>query len=200
MTRRIHATPGAEHAAGRGVQHVPTVLSHTPWGPMHLARAAGALPIVLVLAACSVRVNAKRGPRPDPAYSAARAEARDAIMQADRDFARTTAARGVEGWLAYFEPNGSQVNGGGTVTTGLAAIRQLMTATFADTAVRLTWEPTDAVVTERGRLGSTVGRWRLLRRDSTGVDKVASTGSYLTVWRKQGDGSWKIVTDVGSPD
>ena len=158
-----------------------------------------ALPILL-LAACSVRVNAERGAhRPDPAYSGARDEAREAMMQADRDFARATAARGVEGWVAYFEPNGSQVNGG-TVTTGLAAIRALMTPTLSDTTVRLKWEPTDAVVTERGRLGSTVGRWQLVRRDSTGAEKVASTGSYLTVWRKQADGSWKVVTDVGSPD
>ncbi len=154
----------------------------------------------MLLPGCSAHVGAERGAHRDPAYAAERGAAREAIMQADRDFARATAVRGVEGWLAYFEPNGSQVNANGTVTTGLAAIRALMTPTFADTTVRLQWEPTDAVVTERGRLGSTVGRWRLVRRDSAGAEKVASTGSYLTVWRKQGDGSWKIATDVGSPD
>lgn len=121
-------------------------------------------------------------------------------MQADRDFARETAERGVEGWLAYFETNGSQVNGGGTVTTGLPAIRALMAPTLSDPALRLRWAPSDALVGPSARLGSTVGRWELIRRDSSGVDRVASRGSYLTVWRRQADGRWKIVSDVGSPD
>jgi ketosteroid isomerase-like protein len=25
-------------------------------------------------------------------------------------------------------------------------------------------------------------------------------GSYLTVWKKQSDGSWKVIADGGAPD
>ena len=161
--------------------------------------------VLVVLAACSVGVREQVAPGAaadaTPALpNDSLARARAAIMQADRDFARATAERGVEGWLAYFETNGSQVNGGGTVTTGLPAIRTLMTPTLSDPALRLRWEPIDALVGPSARLGSTVGRWELTRRDSSGVDRVASRGTYLTVWRRQADGRWKIVTDVGSPD
>jgi len=160
----------------------------------------------LLLAACSVGAREARAPRRASADSARLAPGdtvalvRQAIMEADREFARATAERGVEGWLAYFETNGSQVNGGGTVTTGLPAIRALMAPTLGDPALRLRWAPTDAVVGPSARLGSTVGRWELIRRDSSGTERVASRGSYLTVWRRQADGRWKIVADVGSPD
>ena len=35
--------------------------------------------------------------------------------------------------------------------------------------------------------------------DSDGKPQVEK-GTYLTTWRKQKDGTWKVVSDVGSPD
>jgi len=29
---------------------------------------------------------------------------------------------------------------------------------------------------------------------------AADKGKYVTVWKKQGDGSWKIYGDIGTPD
>jgi ketosteroid isomerase-like protein len=126
-----------------------------------------------------------------------REAARAAIRAADVAFARATASRGVNGWLEYFADSGMQVVPGRNVV-GKAAIRDLMAPSLGDTTRSLTWGPTSAAVSEDGSLGYTVGRWERTARakDST----LVSRGSYVTIWRKQADGAWKVVLDVGNAD
>ena len=122
---------------------------------------------------------------------------RAAIMDADVAFAHATQVRGVDRWVEYFADSGVQVTPGRNVV-GKAAIRELMAPSLGDTARTLTWTPTSADVSESGDLGYTIGRWERTHRlrDST----VTTRGSYVTIWRKQQDGSWKVVLDIGNPD
>jgi ketosteroid isomerase-like protein len=63
--------------------------------------------------------------------------------------------------------------------------------------VRLTWSPSKVEVSDDGTLGYTWGRYDFRSKGKDGkVD--SSTGIYLTIWRRQVDGSWKFVYD-GSP-
>lgn len=126
------------------------------------------------------------------------AAAREAIMAADRDFAQATAARGVDGWVSYFAADGVQFRPGGTVS-GHAEIRELMTPAFADPNFSLTWAPVSAEVSRGGDLGYTIGRYEARRLGPDGHETV-STGSYVTIWRKQPDGGWRVVLDIGNPD
>ncbi len=57
------------------------------------------------------------------------------------------------------------------------------------------WEPTDAVAYADRRTGVTVGRSAFVRANAR-TDTI-SRGRYLTLWRKQADGSWKILLDTG---
>lgn len=140
--------------------------------------------LVAALGACTRPVDI-----PPPA-------ARAALLSADRAFNQATAERRMDGWVAFFAENGSMFRPGG-LATGPAAIRERMGATFADTSFTLTWDPTQADAS--GDLGYTVGRYESRRRDEQG--KVLSgRGSYLTVWKRQADGTWKIVFDIGNPD
>ncbi|KPJ93465.1 MAG: hypothetical protein AMS18_05700 [Gemmatimonas sp. SG8_17] len=124
--------------------------------------------------------------------------AREAIMDADRAFAQATAARGVDGWVSYFADDGVQFRPGGTVS-GHAEIRAMMAPAFADTNFSLTWEPVTAEVSLAGDLGYTIGRYESRGLGTDGQETV-STGSYVSIWRKQPDGSWKVVLDIGNPD
>ena len=103
----------------------------------------------------------------------------------------------MDGWVEYFADSGVQVTPGRNVV-GKAAIRDLMASSLGDTTRTLTWAPTSAEVSASGDLGYTIGRWERTWRtkDSTHV----SRGSYVTIWRKQGDGSWKVILDIGNPD
>jgi uncharacterized protein (TIGR02246 family) len=124
--------------------------------------------------------------------------ARQAIMDADRAFAQATAAHGVDGWVSYFAQDGVQFPPGGTIS-GHEAIREMMTPALANPTFSLTWEPVSARVSSSGDLGYTIGRYesRVMGPDE---QEVVATGSYVSIWRKQADGSWKVELDIGSPD
>jgi ketosteroid isomerase-like protein len=121
------------------------------------------------------------------------------LMQLDRDFNKATAEKGVDGWVAYFAPNGSMLGDTSHPTTGLAAIRVEMEPVFKDTNFTLRWHPVKGEMMMPGVLGYTVGRWERTRKTKEGTI-IKKTGTYTSVWKKQPDGSWKIVLDTGTPD
>jgi ketosteroid isomerase-like protein len=123
---------------------------------------------------------------------------RQAVMDADRAFAQETAANGVAGWVSYFAEDGVQFRPGGTIS-GHAAIRELMAPAFSDTAYSLTWEPVEARVSRSGDLGYTIGRYQSIRVGPDG-EEIVGAGSYVSIWRLQADGSWKVELDIGNPD
>jgi ketosteroid isomerase-like protein len=121
------------------------------------------------------------------------------LMQLDRDFNKATAAKGVDGWVAYFAPNGSMLSDTSKPTTGHAEIRTVMEPVFKDSTFTLRWHPTKGEMMIPGVIGYTVGRWERIRRNKEGK-WMKSTGTYSTTWKKQPDSSWKIVLDSGVSD
>ena len=122
-----------------------------------------------------------------------------AVMAADRAFDKETAARGVDGWVDWFAEDGTMFPSTGKAV-GHEAIREAMASTFAVPGNRLTWRPISAEVSASGDLAYTIGRWEMLVTDDSGMEKSAGTGNYVTIWRKQADGSWKVAVDIGNND
>jgi len=56
----------------------------------------------------------------------------------------------------------------------------------------LSWEPLDADIAASGDLGYTYGIYTVHLPDSTIL------GTYATVWKKNLNGQWKFVLDVGN--
>jgi ketosteroid isomerase-like protein len=126
------------------------------------------------------------------------AATRTALMDADRAFNNATAERRTDGWMEFIAEDGAMIRSAGTIT-GRAAIREEMAKTFADTAFSLRWEPLQADASTSSDLGYTNGRFEVRFRDAKG-NAAMRTGRYLTVWKKQADGSWKVVRDIGVQD
>ena len=61
----------------------------------------------------------------------------------------------------------------------------------------LTWEPIKADVAESADMDYTHGKYELVTTDSTGC-RNKTYGYYITIWKKQPDGSWKFVFDTGN--
>jgi ketosteroid isomerase-like protein len=122
-----------------------------------------------------------------------------ALMLADRDFDQETAERGAAGWIAWFEPDGLQVGGNDKLLRGHAAIRAEMEPLLGDPATDLRWRPLVADAAAAGDLGYTIGAWDFVERRAGAAPAVTARGRYLTVWRKQPDGGWKVVADIGNP-
>jgi ketosteroid isomerase-like protein len=61
----------------------------------------------------------------------------------------------------------------------------------------LRWAPDLAHVSGGGDFGWSSGPWRVGTGWATG--RQGSTGHYLTVWRREGGGQWRVVLDAGAP-
>ncbi len=145
------------------------------------------LAVALLLAGC-----AARPPAPDPAA------ARRDLMQADRDFAAATAERGMEGWMDAYTADAVRLTMGGAVARGQQEIRVFDAGIFEDPNVRLSWTPTDGGGFGDGRHGWTTGTSHMHP-----VDAPADTlwkGNYVTFWRLEPDGRWRVILDTGASD
>jgi ketosteroid isomerase-like protein len=121
------------------------------------------------------------------------------LFDADRAFAQDVQRHRLEAWVEWFDANGSQVDPQFRPITGHDAIQSNMAELFSDPNVELDWEPDLARISEAGGLGLTSGRFRLLTHHPDGSVN-ARTGRYFDVWRKQPDGSWKVLYDLGDLD
>ncbi len=118
------------------------------------------------------------------------------LMQADRDFAKATAEKGVDGWMAYMAPGAVLL--GTEPKVGPDRIRATMTEELQPGA-HLTWEPTKAGFIGDGDVGYTLGRFEFRATDKQGKT-TSFKGTYMTTWQKQKDGTWKVIGDIGTPD
>jgi len=59
----------------------------------------------------------------------------------------------------------------------------------------LAWHPVRAAISGDGSMGWSTGPWTW-RRDSTAL-KSDAFGEYMSVWRRQPDGSWRVALDCG---
>lgn len=120
------------------------------------------------------------------------------VLDADRAFNKATQQQRLEGWMSFMADNVVLFNLDPPVV-GKEAVRKFYEPNFANPDFSLSWEPKTGEVQPSGRVGYTSGRYTLKMKSTKG-DVVERHGSYLTVWGKQKDGSWKVIADGGSPD
>jgi ketosteroid isomerase-like protein len=60
---------------------------------------------------------------------------------------------------------------------------------------RLVWEPSAGAVASAGDLGFTTGPWTY--SDTTHTDRPARFGHFVSLWKRQDNGEWKVVLDIG---
>lgn len=114
----------------------------------------------------------------------------EVIVRAERAFAARVRELGVRaGFLDWLSPTGVVFRPG--PVTGHTSYEQQPIGWHG----LLAWHPVRAAISSDGSLGWSTGPWTW-RRDSTS-QKADSYGEYMTVWRKQSDGSYKVALDCG---
>ncbi len=126
----------------------------------------------------------------DAALTAAERE----LLAADAAFNDAVQKGGLEAWVSFFAEQG--VQDGAPPVVGHDAIRKAMAEDFAQKDIRLTWQPQGARSLDSGRLGLTWGRWQEHFQTPDGKS-VDLTGQYITIWKMQKDGTWKVIWDGG---
>jgi ketosteroid isomerase-like protein len=137
---------------------------------------------VLGLLSCNFFTEKNEVAGPDEKYQ---------LMEADKAFSKMSAEKGMKAaFLEYIDSNGVLLKPNEFPIIGADAVDYLIQQN--DSAYTLQWEPKGGAVAKSGELGYTFGLYALKATDST------LYGTYVSIWKKQSDGSWKFVLDSGN--
>ncbi|HET6207985.1 MAG TPA: nuclear transport factor 2 family protein, partial [Terracidiphilus sp.] len=117
------------------------------------------------------------------------------LFDLEARFAKDVLARGGAGFADWFAEDGVALGNGAAPLIGRVAIAK--SANWSPKVYQLTWTPTDAVMGPSGDMGYTWGHFEGRSKDANG-NPVTTTGRYMTIWRRQADGNWKVVLDAGA--
>ncbi len=117
------------------------------------------------------------------------------LFDLEEKFAKDAAVRGGQAFIDRFAEDAVSLGNGQKPVQGREALRKAMQWTAKD--YQLTWTPTDAMMSPSGDMGYTWGHFEGKSVDANGFPHVEK-GRYMTVWRKEKSGEWKIVLDAGA--
>lgn len=155
----------------------------------------------LVLAACGTAHT------PTPPASAlvqaptdTRAQNEAAVRKASAEWGRMMAQKALEPTLAYFADDAWVSPQGAPIAKTAEQRRRLWADFFAKPGVISTAGETARVeVARSGDLAVEYGTFAETLRSKRGPGKTV-TEKYMTTWRKQPDGSWKVIGDIWNRD
>ena len=111
------------------------------------------------------------------------------VRKSEMAFAKTMADRDHAAFAALLSDEA--VFFGRTVTRGKAAVAAAWKPFYDGKAAPFSWEPESVEVLDSGRLGLSSGPVR----DPSG----RRVGTFNSIWRREADGSWKVIFDKGCP-
>ncbi|HMJ25483.1 MAG TPA: hypothetical protein VK475_06625 [Pyrinomonadaceae bacterium] len=121
------------------------------------------------------------------------AAAESSLVATERAFARMSVARGqAEAWIEYFAEDGVLFQP--QPVNAREFMRQRLPTPQPPNAT-LNWVPIYGDVSEGGEMGYNIGPWKMI--DNTSQNRPPRHGYFLSVWKKQPEGNWKVVADFG---
>jgi ketosteroid isomerase-like protein len=118
------------------------------------------------------------------------AQERESLLAADKAWSQTTGD--LDKFMTYFAPDASGHYTGSPTVTGTDAIRGFWAEWMKAPGFTATWQSSKAELA--GDIGYTSGTYTITAGGMT------EKGKYVTVWKKQADGSWKVIEDIGNAD
>ena len=116
----------------------------------------------------------------------------NALLAADREWSQTT--KDMNKFVSYFASDASFHPPGMPTASGSAAIMDTFMKITATPGFSVKWTPAKASVSTAGDIGYTVGTYEATMNGGT------EKGKYVTVWKKQADGAWKVAEDIFNAD
>ena len=138
---------------------------------------------------------AGRIPAEDAGTHAARIQAiRDNETRWNREFE----VRDLEKVVAHYSDDATMMAPGLPAASGKDAIRAVVEQMVADAALSLKFQTSRVEIAESGDMAWSQGSYTMTMTDPGTKKPVTSSGSYVTVYRKEA-GGWMAVSDIASP-
>lgn len=119
------------------------------------------------------------------------------LLELETKFAADVAARGGKAFASWFAEDGVTLANGRPPVMGRAAIAAQ--AQWDPKEYQLTWLADGAQMGPSNDMGYTWGHYEGVSKDQHG-QSVKTSGRYITIWKKQTDGTWKVVLDASAEE
>ena len=110
------------------------------------------------------------------------------VKATERAFAKTMADRDIQAFAGYIAEEGLFFGGKGPIR-GREAVVTAWKRFFEGSEAPFSWDPETAEVLPSGNLGLTSGPVR--------DPKGELIGTFMTIWRLEADGKWRVIFDKG---
>jgi len=135
---------------------------------------------------------------PPPAPPDTRAADEKAIRDSETAWAKEFAAKDMDKIVAHYADDGVVLLSNAPTMVGKDAIRAGMKDAVTDPKFSLDLKTVKVEVS--GDLAYSQGTYSVMAPDPKTKKVMAETGRYVEVYKKQPDGSWKIIQDINSPE
>ena len=124
---------------------------------------------------------------------------RAAIQTVDSQMVSALNGRDLERWLSFLADDASMLPPNAPAVTGKSAIRTLLSELMAIPNFEVAHHPGTVEISRSGDLAYVHYSYELTIKASAG-EAVMQRGKDVSVFKKQSDGSWKLLIDMWSSD
>jgi ketosteroid isomerase-like protein len=133
-----------------------------------------------------------------PAAAATVVQPVDAVKAADALWSKAATARNLDVVLSYYSSDAVVLPANQEMLTSKGDITKAW-MTLLDPANTISWNPMYVEASQSGEMVYDVGSYTMVANPKKGKP-TTDHGKYLSVWKKQADGSWKAVADTWNSD
>ena len=121
------------------------------------------------------------------------------ILAQEEKWNRAFAQRDGEAMAAMFADDAAMAAPGAQLVRGMDDIRETTAEIAGDPNLNVSFRANRVEVAESGDLAYSRGQYLMTATNPQSKQPESSRGYYLTVWKRQQDGSWKAVEDFITP-
>ena len=123
-----------------------------------------------------------------------------ALKDTEAAWSKAMEARDFEKGVGYFADDASLLAPSAPALNGKDAIRAALKPVFDDPNFSLTFQGSRFEVAKSADLAYIQGSYTMTMTDPRTKKSVTDKGKYVTAYKKQADGTWKVVADIVSSD
>ena len=122
-----------------------------------------------------------------------------AIRETGMEWLKATGAKDLERTVAVYADEASMLPPNAPIATGKEAIRAIWSQVFTTPGIAVSGQTTKIEASRGGDLAYEIGTYEFTSPDPAGKPGM-DRGKYVLVWKKQADGSWKVMVDIFNSD
>jgi len=119
------------------------------------------------------------------------------LFDLEKKFAADVLKNGGKAYAAWFAEDGVEIPDKKAPVVGRAALEAM--AQWDPRTYQLSWTPQGGMMLPSNNSGYTWGHYEARATDAFGKVTV-TTGRFISLWKKQSDGSWKVALDTSNEE